>query len=212
MANMSVSTVCLCLSFILFCFSFPVFVSEENLQKYNVCNKRDPVVQHDAFDFSLWCVKITQWCLIVSAALQLHRVREEVAAGARESGPQSLLLVSTQRKMLLSHRGVAQKRAWMIHARSAVRSARRRCRPRNGPHRTREGTRSFSRTHWCFINLKVSVGYDFHTVYTKFGVWNEPGPHWKFWNRTTFWRVSEIFLFFFFFFFHCQIKSSWLAF
>lgn len=110
--------------------------------------------KNDAFDFSLWCVKITQWCLIVSAALQLHRVREEVAAGARESGPQSLLLVSSQRKMLLSHRGVAQKRAWMIHARSAVRSASsssvhscllyfqwraRRCRPRNGPHLSNQG-------------------------------------------------------------------------
>lgn len=36
----------------------------------------------------------------MSAALQLHGVREEVAAGARESGPESLLLVSTQRKAL----------------------------------------------------------------------------------------------------------------
>lgn len=73
-------------------------------------------------------------------------------------------------------------------------------------YRTREGTRSFSRKHWCFINLKVSVGYDFHTVYTKFGVWNELGPHWKFWNRTTFWRVSEKFLFFSSFF--STVKSN----
>lgn len=56
------------------------------------------VVQNGTFDFPLRCCENTYRRLVVSAALQLDRVWKEVATCARESGPESFLLVSTELK------------------------------------------------------------------------------------------------------------------